>query len=176
MKRAMLALGCVMTSQGVPLFYEGDEFGRSKDGNDNSYNCNEPFVNPINWDLKTKNKTMFEFVKGLIALRKAHSAFRMTDPAMIQSHLRFFTVPKNNSVIAYALTDNANGDKWKTIIVAFNNSDEEYILSVVGKWYVVVKGDKAGTEQIDIVMNDIRIPPLGMTVVYGNDIIENFEY
>lgn len=175
-KRDMLAFGIVMTSQGVPFFAEGDEFGRTKQGNDNSYKCNEPFVNPIDWSFKTKNKTMFEFYKGMIALRKAHSAFRMTNPAMIQSNLRFFTTDKTNSVIAYALTDNANGDKWKTIIVAFNNGDTEYVLSVVGKWYVVVNADKAGTDQINIYMNDIRIPPLGMVVVHGNDSIENFEF
>ena len=175
-KRDMLAFGIVMTAQGVPLFAEGDEFGRTKLGNDNSYNCNEPFVNPLIWSFKTKNKSMFEFYKGMIALRKAHSAFRMTDPVMVQNHLRFFTDPKSDSVIAYALTDNANGDPWKTIIVAYNNTKEEYVLSVVGKWYVVVSGDKAGTDQINIVMNEIRIPPLGMTVVYGNDPIEYFEY
>lgn len=176
LKRDMLAFGIVMTSQGVPFFAQGDEFGRTKLGDDNSYNCNEPFVNPIDWSFKAKNKVLFNFYKGMIALRKAHPAFRMTDPLMVQSNLRFFSTPKADSVIAYALTNNANGDSWKTIIVAYNNTSEEYVLSVVGKWYVVVYGDKAGTEQINISMNDITIPPLGMTVVYGNDSIENFEF
>ncbi|HBM15942.1 MAG TPA: type I pullulanase [Lentisphaeria bacterium] len=176
LKRAMLALGCVITSQGIPLFYEGDEFGRSKQGNDNSFNCNEPFVNPINWDIKTKNMKMFDFVKGLIAIRKAHPAFRMTDTMMIQSSMRFFTMPKSDSIIAYALINNANGDSWKTIIVAFNNTDSEFILNVVGKWFVVVKGHRASNEYFDVVMNSIAIPPLGMTIVYGNDSIANFEF
>ncbi|MEI6054864.1 MAG: type I pullulanase [Lentisphaerota bacterium] len=175
-KRDMLAFGIVMTSQGVPLFAEGDEFGRTKRGDDNSYNSNEPLVNPIDWSLKSKNKVMFDFYKGLIALRKAHPAFRMTDSAMIQANLRFFTDPNADSIIAYALTDNSNGDSWKTIIVAFNNTDTEYILAVVGKWHAVVYGDKSGTDQLNIFMNGIKIPPLGMTVVYGKDSIENFEF
>ena len=175
LKRDMLGVGLIMTSQGVPFIAEGEEFARTKRGNENSFNDNDPTVNPINWNLKRQNKVLFDFYKGLIALRKAHPAFRMSDPGMIDMCFQYF---KNlpDGIIAYALKNNANDDRWKTIIVGFNNTDKDYTLSVVGTWKIVVLKDKAGTDFFNIVQNDLVIPAIGMLVVYGDYNIETFEF
>jgi len=175
LKRYMLGIGIIMTSQGIPFIAEGEEFARTKKGNENSYNDNDPTINPINWNLKKQNRVLFDFYKGLIALRKAHPAFCMADSAMIGKNFCYF---KNlpDGVIAYALSNNANGDSWKTIIVGFNNTDKDYTLSVVGTWKIVVQKDKAGTEFLNIVQNDLVIPAMGILVAYGDYSIESFEF
>lgn len=49
---------------------------------------------------------MFEYVKGLIAMRKAHPAFRMGDADMVRRQLEFLPV-ENTNVVAFILKDNA---------------------------------------------------------------------
>ena len=73
MKNAMTLL---FLSQGVPLLLGGDEFGRTKKGNNNSY-CQDNAISWIDWKLLQKNKEFFEYVKELIAFRKAHPLFTL---------------------------------------------------------------------------------------------------
>lgn len=62
-------------SQGTPLFFMGDEFGNSQKGNNNPY-CQDNETTWINWKNLESNKALFEFVKMLISLRKAHPVLR----------------------------------------------------------------------------------------------------
>lgn len=70
------AMALLLLSQGVPLLLGGDEFGRTKKGNNNSY-CQDNTVSWIDWKLLQKNKNFFEYVKQLIAFRKAHPLFTL---------------------------------------------------------------------------------------------------
>ena len=65
----------LMLSQGVPMFLAGDEMGRSQDGNNNAY-CQDNAVGWLNWTLLEQNRDLFEFFKGMIALRKRCSQLR----------------------------------------------------------------------------------------------------
>jgi pullulanase len=115
-----LALSVVLTSQGIPFLHAGTEFLRTKKGNDNSYNAGDD-INAIDWDLKTKNKDVFEYVKALVKLRRAHPAFRMSSAKQISDNLRFI----NNTppgTIAYIIDGAKLGDTWKKILVIFNGS------------------------------------------------------
>lgn len=68
MKNAVLFL---MTAQGTPMLHSGDEFGHTRNGNNNCY-CLDNETNWLNWNLTKKNKELFEFVKDAIAFRKKH--------------------------------------------------------------------------------------------------------
>ena len=100
-----LAETFVFTSQGVPFIFAGDEMMRDKKGVHNSYNSPDS-INTIDWKNKTVHKDVFEYVKGLIAMRKAHPAFRMGDADMVRRQLEFLPV-KNTNVVAFILKDNA---------------------------------------------------------------------
>ena len=58
-------------SQGTPLILGGDEFGRTKKGNNNSY-CQDNEISWLNWNLLKTNQNLYQFVKKAIAFRKAH--------------------------------------------------------------------------------------------------------
>ncbi len=64
----------VLLSSGIPFIHAGQEFGRSKKGYENSYNALDE-INQVDWNLKKKNKDLFEFTKKAIQLRKSDPAF-----------------------------------------------------------------------------------------------------
>jgi pullulanase len=76
-RRVFLGILLVMTSQGVPMLYEGSEFMFSKHGEHNSYN--RPDLNQINWELSQRHNDLIEAVTDLIALRKHYPHFRYTN-------------------------------------------------------------------------------------------------
>jgi len=139
-KMHKLAETIVLTSQGVPFVHAGMEMLRTKNGEENSYNLPDE-INQIVWSRKEKYEEVFNYYKGLIALRKAHPAFRMPKTEMIQEHLEFLDIEGEN-FLAYRLKDNANGDTWREILVFLNGSDLNKTLALpTGKWTLVGNGE-----------------------------------
>ncbi|MDK2858708.1 MAG: isoamylase [Verrucomicrobiota bacterium] len=75
LKQQKNLLTSLFISRGVPMFPAGDEFGRTQQGNNNAY-CQDNEISWIDWSLLEKNKSLFEFTRKLIALRKKHSVLR----------------------------------------------------------------------------------------------------
>ncbi|MDR0367009.1 MAG: glycogen debranching protein GlgX [Rickettsiales bacterium] len=68
-------LATAILSQGLPMLAGGDEFARSKGGNNNTYSQDNA-ANWFDWTLAGKNESLLKFVKGVIALRREHIVFR----------------------------------------------------------------------------------------------------
>ncbi len=134
-----MALTIVLTSQGVAFLHAGTELMRTKNGEENSYKSPDE-INQIDWTRKSKYKELFDYYKDLIALRKAHPAFRMPTTEMLTKHLQFIDLGENNkNMVAYQISDNANGDSWKNILVILNgNRDAKQVQLPEGKWKMVV--------------------------------------
>ena len=160
-----LAAGIVLTAQGVPFIHAGDEFLRSKNLVSNSYDDNDPRVNPINWGLKFKHKEVFEYYRGLISLRKAHPAFRMTEKARVDQALDFATNGPNN-LVEFVIRNNANGDSWKNILVIYNGSGQGRDLTVRGDWIVVANDKQAGLEPLQSAKDKIRVEPFSLVIAH----------
>ncbi|MBD5212488.1 MAG: type I pullulanase [Bacteroidales bacterium] len=145
---AKLAQTIVFTSQGTPFMFAGEEIFRDKKGVHNSYKSPDS-INAIDWAGKKTYADQFDYYKNLIALRKAHPAFRMTSADQIASHLVFDEIDseKMPNLISYSLKDNANGDAWKEIKVIFNGSAEPRTVNVKkGKWTIVARDGKINPE------------------------------
>ncbi|MCH5346688.1 MAG: type I pullulanase [Muribaculaceae bacterium] len=141
MRAARLAQTIIFTSQGTPFLWTGEEIFRDKKGVHNSYKSPDS-INAIDWNLKHANAEQMEYYKQLIALRKAHPAFRMSTADDVARHLVFdkTTVP---NLISYTLKDHANGDTWRDIKVIFNGSDEPREVTVPrGNWLIVADDGK----------------------------------
>ncbi len=65
------AIVTLFLSQGTPLLLAGDEFLNSQNGNNNAY-CQDNEVTWLNWNQLKTNDAMYQFVRQMIALRKAH--------------------------------------------------------------------------------------------------------
>lgn len=156
----------VLTSQGVPLLHAGEEMLRTKGGEHNSFNKPDS-VNQIDWDWKRAHAGVFKYYQGLIALRKAHPAFRMSSAAAISRNLRFLeAVPPH--VVAYALDGRAAGDSWGEILVAFNANRTPVTVAVpAGQWRVAVTGAEVDlSAQMTVAGGELSIPALGSWVLY----------
>jgi pullulanase len=141
---------------------------RSKNLNSNSYNDNDPRVNPIDWSLKDAHEDIFNFYRGLIALRKAHPAFRMSDKATVDGSMKFLrNVPAN--VVAYVLLNHANGDSWGNILVVYNGTRQAQDLEMPGDWTVVANDKQAGTEALGTASNKIRVEACSLVIAHGDD-------
>ncbi|NLI72260.1 MAG: type I pullulanase [Bacteroidales bacterium] len=136
-----LAQTIVFTSQGVPFVFAGEEVYRDKKGVNNTYESPDS-INQINWNNKTTYNDIFTYYQGLIALRKAHPAFRMTSLEMMKKHLKFIELGVRN-VVAFTLSDNANGDSWKEILVIYNGNRRNVSVELPeGEWSVVCHDGK----------------------------------
>ena len=102
----------------------GEEMLRSKPNeksetgfDENSYSSPDA-TNSIKWDNKGNVMDVYEYYKGLIAFRKAHSALRMTTAAAIQNNLTFMTGLDAN-VVAYTIQGEVQGETAQNIADKF---------------------------------------------------------
>lgn len=161
-----LAQSIVLTSQGVPFVHAGTEMLRTKNGVENSYESPDE-VNQIDWNRKTQYQAVFNYYQGLIAIRKAHPAFRMPTTSMIQEQLEFLDTPDELSLM-YQIKGNANGDTWKDILVIFNANSLSKTLSIPeGPWKLVVDGKTAGQEIIKTINSKVvTVPAISTYILY----------
>lgn len=129
----------LLTAQGIPFIRGGEEVIQDKQGNPNSFNAPDE-VNQIDWSFKDKNLDFFNYLKGLIALRKAHPAFRITTVEGIKQWLHFLDTG-DSGVIAYTLGEHANGDEWTEILVAYNGNRGEAEINIPEQEWTVVCRD-----------------------------------
>jgi pullulanase len=138
-----LALSIVLTSQGISFLHAGTEFLRSKKGVENSYNATDS-INMIDWDLKTENKDVFDYVKFLVQMRRTHPAFRMTTALQIDKNIHFDDEMPEGT-IGYTINGANVKDKWKQIFVCFNGTGTEKPVSLPGRgWKLAVYNNRAG--------------------------------
>ena len=144
-KMDRMSAAIVYLSQGVPYIQAGQEFLRTKGGNGNSYNSSDA-VNSLKWGTLQANINTNNYYQGLMALRKAHPAFRLTTAAAIKSNLSF--LPTLDGVVAFALDGSKSKDTWKKIVVALNATTvpQSVQLPSSGTWNLVVNGNNAGTK------------------------------
>jgi pullulanase len=160
-----LAAGIVLTAQGVPFLHAGDEFLRSKNLNNNSYK--DVVVNPIDWSLKAKHRDVFDFYRGMIALRRAHPAFRMTDRAAIERAVEFAKGAPEN-LVEYVIKRHANGDGWRNILVVYNGGKEGRLMPVNGDWSIVADENHAGTDVLRVARNTVPVGPFSLLIAFTN--------
>ncbi|MBW4523065.1 MAG: DUF3459 domain-containing protein [Scytolyngbya sp. HA4215-MV1] len=105
-RRRKLGAVLVMTAMGVPLLWMGEEFGEYK------YNTQDQAK--IDWTLLDgdQNRSLFDYYKGLIALRK-------NNPALHTENVEFFHENPEVRVLAYTRWNNEGA---RVVIVA-NFSD-----------------------------------------------------
>ena len=117
----------VFTSQGIPFIYAGEELFRTKQGVHNSYNSPDA-INAIDWSFKARYADLYDYYRGLIALRKAHPAFRLGDADMVREHLEFLDAPEG--VVAWRLTGHAGGDPCEELVVIINSREEPVSINI----------------------------------------------
>lgn len=151
----LLAQTAVFTSQGVPFMLCGEEMLRDKKGVANSYRSPDN-INHLDWNNLKKYPEVFDYYSGLIALRKAHPAFRLGNAEAVRQHLEFLSAP--SGVVAFRLKNHAGGDAWNDIIVILNaNRTAQTINIPMNQYTAVVKDGVVKAEGIGDTINADKV-------------------
>jgi pullulanase len=101
----------------------------------------------------------------MIALRKVHPAFRMTEKAAVDRALQFLPgLP--GTTVAYILRGHANGDAWTDILVVYTGGTQAQTTAVPGMWTVVANQAKAGLQPLGIQTDTVRVAPASLLVAH----------
>ncbi|WP_243524873.1 type I pullulanase [Bacillus pseudomycoides] len=146
-RRHRLATAMTLFSQGIPFLHAGQEFYRSKKGNENSYNALDE-INQLDWDQKEKEMETAAYIQGLIAIRKAHRAFRFQAAHLIKKHMTFLQAPP--TVVAYHLQHVEEFGPWKEIVVLFHNGLQLETISLPKHemWHILADSAQANIQPI----------------------------
>jgi pullulanase len=175
-KMNLLSSAIVLTSQGTPFFQAGEEFLRSKpvDGtgtvfDENSYKSPDA-INSLKWDSINNYDEVYNYYKGLIAFRKAHSALRMTKTTDIQTNLAFIDGLEAN-VVGYTINSSPNGETAKSLCIIYNaNKIATTVTIPAGDWNVYVKGNQAGTQVLETITGGtVTVDPISAIVLVQED-------
>ena len=145
-----LAAFILFTSQGIPLFHQGQEWGHSKiiaetkapDLNvhrmdPNSYNKDNE-TNWVNWNELSQNQDLVDFYKALIQIRKEYPQLRKTRP----QDIAFYNF-KNEFSLGYGFNDT---------MIAYINGDNEEELEVIlpdGIWSLLIGTSDQTTSELN---------------------------
>ena len=152
-KRQRIAAIALLTAQGIPMLHSGQEFGRSKGGNENSYDQDNA-TNWIDWTTKEKNKDLFDLYKGLIALRLKYPNFR--SPVAMNNQTMQWIQPGNQNALGMYLKGDTD------FLVLFNGDNKDWVsfkLPQAGAWKVVCDGEKINDAGLYTAEGDYNVPP-----------------
>jgi pullulanase len=151
----------VLTAQGVSFLHAGDELLRSKPlpagGFDHNSYQSPDSVNQINWTKKVNplEQGMNNYYRGMIAFRKAHAAFRLSDAEAIRASLSFNDTLYNSGVIQYTITHNG-----ETYLVVHNAGTKTYRYRnplTTGGYQVYIDSNQASATPLYAVLGGLSI-------------------
>jgi pullulanase len=144
----------LLTSQGIIMISEGQEFARTKvipiikgiedecagKIDHNSYNKDNS-TNYINYKHADMNGALLNYYKGLIQLRNKFSAFRRAN----YEEVSFYDMNNNPFALGYSVKH--NGEQFVVLFNANRENSEEFSLAE-GDWEILVNPEKAGVESL----------------------------
>lgn len=148
-----LSAAIVITSQGIPFSLGGEEFCRSKDGDENSYASSRK-ENMLDWENVDLYSDVIEYYRGLYKIRDAFAAFSDSTAATANSLTYLSDVPKG--VTGYTINNTESG-KWSQMCVIFNGSDSAQNVTAKGDWVVLADNKTAGLRNIKNVTNSVKV-------------------
>lgn len=171
-----LSAAIIMTSQGIPFFLGGEEFARSKDGDENSYASSRE-ENMLDWKNLELYSDLIEYYRGLLKIRENFAA--LTDcTAMTANNIESLEgVP--SGVCAYKVNNTESG-KWKTMCVVFNGGSDAQNVSLDGEWVQIANEETAGLRNLGTVSGNVNVKAHSAAILidktsYDTSSIEEYE-
>lgn len=161
-QKAILRLGhlFLMTSQGVPMLHAGQEWGRTKQFDHNSYEKDSD-VNHLDYDQIEPNRDVVDYLAGLIRLRSQHSAFRRSPSEAIRFHTY-----DDSLHLTYTIDGAASGDTHDHIVSMNANPTQAHSLHLPpGYWDLMVGGPVASDVPICRLAGVIEVPQVSGVVL-----------
>lgn len=184
-------LNILMTSRGVPMILQGDEFANTQNGNNNAY-CQDNEISWLDWKRLNDNKDLFTYVKRLIAFRKRHPVLSSPDyhfgnngtgyPEISLHGVKPWELNESEPSLTFAYMFAEDHEKYKTekdlfIYVAVNAHWEEHSfgLPVVPegfRWRLAFDSagfsSEPGTEREDIPQDHVTLCPRNSLILVAS--------
>lgn len=154
-----LAALIYFTCQGNLFFLAGEEFGRTKLGDDNSYRS-DPGINMLRWRQTVEFADLLEYYKGLIRLRKklpglwdksAEAAKRILEkeipgPGIVAFRMDNRLREGQGMHIGSAMTP--ENTCWKELFVVYNASEDAVRLPLPqGRWTILADAQQTDCQK-----------------------------
>ncbi len=153
-----LAAAIVITSQGISFMQAGEEFARTKRGDDNSFKSSTS-INMLDWSSIRKYRDLVSYYGGLIEIKKAFSPFR--DPSCDASKRMVFSEDDSDGVVSYTLTNKEKNlkNEWSQVAVIFNSTDKDQEVTLKAadgeklpsEWVIIADKTSAGVKSLGTV-------------------------
>lgn len=173
-----LAAAITMTSQGINFMQAGEEFARTKFGDDNSFVSSDK-INQLDWNKLLQFPDLVSYYEGLIEIRRNYKPFR--DPTRGSAQKIAFS-DTDKGVIAYTLENTlTKGSEWSYIAAVFNSNDEEAEVTLVQsgdtklpeKWVIVADGTQAGLDKLgEIKGSKVTVPAKSAMILADSESFE----
>lgn len=146
---AKLALGIILISQGIPFIHAGQEFLRTKDGIENSYNAGD-FVNRFDYYRRDEHIDMVTFVKDLIQLRKELPGLRLNNAYDIMSKVHLIGLNSHCNSYGIRIENESN------LVIYIKNSYQMENIFISETFWVLFDGKKKVFEKVydNIALNE----------------------
>ena len=116
----------IFTAKGIPFFQAGEEFARTKEGEENSYNLS-PSLNQLDWKRTKKYKCLVDYYKGLIQIRQN----------LIGEHQHEIKILKaKRGILVYEISTK---DHERLLIVMNVNKGKRLVKLPKGSWKIAGK-------------------------------------
>lgn len=164
-----LAVAIYMSAQGTPFMQAGEEMLRTKIKDDGTFDSNSysssDAVNCLKWgDLSDETyQQVFDYYKGLIAFRKAHSALRMTNAKDVATYLSSIGGQDTN-VTAFHIKSGANGEENALFLIFNPNTEATTVTLPEGNWNIYVQDGTAGTTPLATAKGSVTVN--GISAMY----------
>lgn len=147
-----LAGAVTLVSHGGYFMQAGEEFARTKNGDDNSYSSSDN-VNKIDWTRVSTYSNIQKYYEGMLEIRQVFSGFeqeytRSSDNWHPNGFNMEWLSKEASGITAFTMTNSKSGE-WNKIGVIINNTTQDTTFKLgSGKWIVIADGNTAGLTKI----------------------------
>lgn len=169
--RNRMAAAIMYTSRGIPFMQAGEEMGRTKFGNHNSYNSAD-HVNQLDWQRQVDFSDIYNYYKGMIAIRKEYSPLRdLTKASADNIH---FLSGLDENVIGYIMKKGATDTgKWNYMVVLLNPNGFDKTVTISApnfgsipmEWDIIANKTIAGVTSLGKAFNTVKLQCLSAMVL-----------
>ncbi|WP_077624283.1 type I pullulanase [Sediminibacillus massiliensis] len=155
-----IATGLTLLSQGIPFLHAGQEWFRTKQGDENSYISGDE-INQLDWSQRVREAENIEWVKALIALRKKYHMFRLATVDEIKERLHILKTP--DPVFGFTLFGD---DEDLAIFVNPLQKSFQIHLPSPGRWEKLLSNHTGGMSPLCCIVGEqMHIEPYELTIL-----------
>lgn len=154
-----LAIGIIFTNCGIPFFQAGEEFARTKEGDENSYKSSAS-INALDWERTKIFSDLVEYYKQIIKIRKELPILCNSENDYVKE-IKF--IEHNSNLIAFLITKSEKcNQNYKEIMVIYNPENEVQKVDLEGdNWKILFNDKECNIKENYLIINSMSITILG---------------